>query len=95
MKRLIAIISVLFLVGGSPASAEDFGLKNPQLAEKYRQELQTIANPPSKLGKPKSISGPPGENESDFDLLRRAYRAEPDATLKIIKELLEAGGKPQ
>lgn len=77
--------------------AQDFGLDDENLAEQFYNEAREIVEhsltPEQKLFYGIQNSG--GDNgsatDNGFGILREAYRADPEATLELIRRIMEAG----
>lgn len=86
-----SVILSLILALSLPASANDFGLQDPSLAESFRQEARSIASRDAPLER--SAATPSAEQEqlinSDEDL-NRAYSNDPAATIELIDRILKA-----
>ena len=82
---------LLAIIVGFPsnlAQSEEFGISDERLVVEFREEAIRIIEEKSVLGKPKSLKGKKG-----FDLLQEAYRADPAATLDLIRRILDSGTK--
>lgn len=89
---LIALLCI-----SAPLKAQDFGLEDETLAKTFYDEAREIVEesltPEQKLFYGIQNSG--GENgpvkDRGFGILREAYRADPEATLELIRRIMEAG----
>lgn len=94
MKYLTVVFPVcaLLLAFGSTAQAQnfdDFGIEDPELAREFREEAQGIIN--SSGATRGDVEGTESFPTSAEDLLPRAYRTDPEATLDLIERMLKAG----
>lgn len=96
MKLLsIAIFALTLLI--TPLKAQDFGLKDSDLAEQFHDEairiIEKNLTPEQQLfyGIQNSANNQENEKDDGFTVLREAYRADPKATLDLIRRIMEAG----
>jgi len=94
-KTLLCSACALLAFATSVA-AQDFGLEDKSLADQFYEEALEIVEqnltPEQKLFYGIQNSGEGGtSNDAGFGVLRDAYRTDPDATLALIRRILEAG----
>lgn len=96
--KVFFLTSLIALASATTAvTAQDFGLEDDNLAEQFRNEAREIVErsltPEQKLFYGIQNSGGDGNSLEDngFGILREAYRADPEATLALIRRIMEAG----
>jgi hypothetical protein len=95
--KMLSLAATFAIFVAYPLNAQDFDLKDEALAEKFRAEAEKIIKdgltPEQKLFYGIQNSGEIDDIEkiSEFTILREAYRADPEATLDLIRRIMEAG----
>ncbi len=98
MMKKIGMSLVALTLFSAPLKAQDFGLSDSALAGQFYDEALEIVKenmtPEQKLFYGIQNSGNAQESKKDggFGVLREAYRADPEATLELIRRIMEAGG---
>lgn len=96
MKTIVTCaMCAFFCCFALPGSAQDFGLNDEQQARRLYKEALDIATKGKgavrNLFSENSGANTLGEPQNDFDLLRQAYRTDPEATLDLLRRIMEAG----
>ncbi|MEM6887581.1 MAG: hypothetical protein AAGA74_02330 [Pseudomonadota bacterium] len=97
MKNPFIPSLIALALATTAVDAQDFGLDDENLAEQFYDEAREIVErsltPEQKLFYGIQNSG--GDNgsptDNGFGILREAYRADPEATLELIRRIMEAG----
>ncbi|MEM6887578.1 MAG: hypothetical protein AAGA74_02315 [Pseudomonadota bacterium] len=87
---LSLLVTPVFGQDGSPFSIDD-----RSLAESLLEEALDIAGL-STDNLTRNPFGQPKQSEKDFDefeVLQEAYRNDPEATIRLVRRILEAGGR--
>jgi len=97
MKNPFIPSFVALALATTAVDAQDFGLDDENLAEQFYDEAREIVKrsltPEQKLFYGIENSGGDNNSQTDngFGILREAYRADPEATLELIRRIMEAG----
>ncbi|MEO9899100.1 MAG: hypothetical protein ABJF05_22205 [Paracoccaceae bacterium] len=97
MKNPFIASLIALAVVTTTVDAQDFGLEDDNLAQQFYDEAREIVKrsltPEQKLFYGIENSGGDSNSQTDngFGILREAYRADPEATLELIRRIMEAG----
>ncbi|MGJ8597151.1 hypothetical protein [Sulfitobacter sp.] len=94
MKYLSLVMPVCALLWAFSSTAQaqsfdDFGIDDPELSQDFWEEAQGIIN--SSGATRGDTKGQDPFPTSAADLLKEAYRTDPEATLDLIERMLKAG----
>lgn len=100
MVRYISCLIYVLTVGGAEA-CPSFGFKSPHLSRFFCQQIDQFSDPVTRTMRgealdPKAANGltQPGAEWLSIPEIDRAWRSDPAKTLKLIKRIRDAGGRP-
>ena len=100
MVRFLSSLIFVLTVGGAEA-CPSFGFKSPHLSQFFCQQFDEFSVPTTRTLRGEALDpNAPGDltqpNEQWLAIpeIDRAWRSEPAMTLKLIKRIRDAGGRP-
>ena len=100
MVRYLSCLIFVLTVGGAEA-CPSFGFKSPHLSQFFCQQIDQFSEPVTRTLRGEALDPraesdltQPGPEWMALPEIDRAWRSDPAKTLKLIKRIRDAGGRP-